>query len=115
MTIGLCRDHYNILYTQLHTSATCEACGAKPKVECFNRRCPAPDSVNTYLSLLTSDPSHLIDQSLICIAYYKHFHLMLKNIQQGTGLKQFVTSVSKEAEVNRNHGIDQVISRISSK
>ena len=115
-TVGLCRDHCNILYTQLHASATCESCGAKPKKgECFNRCCPAPDSVNMYLSLLTSDPSHLTNQSLICIACYKHFHQMLKNIQQGTGLKQYVTSVSKEAAVNRNHGIDQVIARISSK
>ena len=74
-TVGLCRDHYNLLYTQLHVSATCESCDAKPKKgECFTRHCPAPDSVNTYLSLLSSDPSHLTDESLICHACYKHFH-----------------------------------------
>ena len=40
---------------------------------------------------------------------------MLKNLQQGTGLKQFKTRVSKDAEDNRNRGIDQVITRICSK
>ena len=50
-SIGLCRDHYNALYTQLHTSQQCASCGAKPKRgESFTRHIPEPDHINTHLT-----------------------------------------------------------------
>lgn len=52
-SINLCQAHYNYLYSQLTLSTACESCGGKPrKGERFNRHCPEPNSINTYLTML---------------------------------------------------------------
>ena len=55
-SIGLCREHYNALYTQLHTSQQCASCGAKPKRgESFTRHIPEPDLINTHMESISDD------------------------------------------------------------
>ena len=81
-TVSLCQLHYNHLYRQLNFSVPCDSCGEKPKKgEKFNRHCPEPELINTYLASISDDPSHLTEQSLICAACYIHFKATLKRIQ----------------------------------
>ena len=73
ISVPFCQTHYNQLYTQLSISSPCKSCRGKPrKGERFNRRCPHPESINTYLTIVSSDPSHLTKDSIICTACYKH-------------------------------------------
>ena len=54
ISVPLCQTHYNQLYTQLSISSPCKSCGGKPrKGERFNRRCPHPESINTYLTIVS--------------------------------------------------------------
>ncbi len=114
-SVNLCQVHYNHLYSQLTLPVHCESCGGKPrKGEHFNRHCPEPDSINTYLALVSSDSSHLTDQSLICTTcyMYKHFRVVLSNVRKrnlGT------LNPVRRSDVERNSDIDQVISALSSK
>ncbi len=53
-TVSLCQSHYNYLYIQLTRSMPCESCGREPrKGERFNRHCPEPGSIKTYLVVQT--------------------------------------------------------------
>ena len=112
-TVGLCQAHYNQLYTQLSLSAPCESCGGKPKKgERFNRHCPAPDSVNTYLSIVSGNPCCLNEQSRICPACYNHFNLITTHIQKG---KAATVSLTRESETQKNSDLDKTITLLSSK
>ena len=112
-TVRLCQVHYNHLYVQLNLSAPCESCGGRPrKGEKFNRHCPEPDAVNTYLATVSSDSCYLTEQSLICTACYIHFKAVLRNNQQG---KQTTVTLTGESEAERNTDITSVISLCSSK
>lgn len=42
--------------------------------EQHTRHCPSPDTVNTYLSIISDEPSTLSSSSLICIHCYKFFN-----------------------------------------
>ena len=107
---SLCQAHYNQLYTQLSLSAPCESGGGKPKKgERFNRHCPASDSVNTYLSIVSGNPCCLNEQSRICPACYNHFNLITTHIQKGT------LSLTRESERQRNSDLDKTITLLSSK
>jgi len=56
-SINLCQALYNYLPSQLTLSTDCESCGGKPrKGERFNRHCPEPNSINTYLTMVSGDP-----------------------------------------------------------
>ncbi len=111
-SVSLCQAHYNYLYSQLTLPTPCESCGEKPKRgEKFNRHCPEPDSINTYLSIVTSDPSHLTDKSLVCTACYQHFRVIVGNIRKG---KAVTPSHSRKFDAQRNADIDKLISSLSS-
>ena len=113
-TVSLCQLHYNHLYRQLNFSVPCDSCGEKPKKgEKFNRHCPEPELINTYLASISDDPSHLTEQSLICAACYIHFKATLKRIQLEKEATS--TSVKQESKVERNADINQVITLLSSK
>ena len=86
-SINLCQAHYNYLYSQLTLSTACESCGGKPrKGEQFNRHCPEPNSINTYPTMVSGDPCHLTTKSLVCTACYKHFKVILGNLQKAKTL-----------------------------
>lgn len=103
ISVPLCQRHYNQLCTQLTISAPCESCGGKLlKNERFNRHCPNQDSVNMYLKIVSSDPSNLTKESIICTACYKHFQMIHKNIQSGKAN----TCISSVSQTQRNTDID---------
>ena len=67
---------------QLTISGPCESCGEKPrKGERFNRHCPEPDSIDAYLAIASGEPSHLTKESFVCMPCYRHFRVILGNIQ----------------------------------
>ena len=107
-SINLCQAHYNYLYSQLTLSAACESCGGKlRKGERCNRHCPEPNSINTYLTIVRGDPCHLTAESLVCTACYKHFKVILRNLQKA---KPLTPSPSNE---QRNAVIDKQLSSLS--
>ena len=62
-SIGLCRQHYMLMYNTLH-AAPCDSCLAKPKKgETFNRHCSSPEVVNEYLSHVSAENSQLTSAS----------------------------------------------------
>ena len=70
----LCKAHYMRVTTALHAPRPCESCNSKPKWgEQHTRHCPSPDTVNTYLSIISGEPSTLSSSSLICTHCYKFF------------------------------------------
>ena len=78
VAVGLCRDHYNTLYTTLHPPhrLPCESCKIKPhKGQHFNRHCTSPDVVNAYLREVINYPSDLSRESILCLSCYMHFSM----------------------------------------
>ena len=56
-SIGLCKKHYNKMYSILNQKTPCNSCGAQPrkgKGEVFSRHCPSPDLINEYLSAIST-------------------------------------------------------------
>ena len=71
-SIGLCRQHYMLMYNTLH-AAPCDSCLAKPKKgETFNRHCSSPEVVNEYLSHVSAENSQLTSASTVCLTCYKY-------------------------------------------
>ena len=109
ISVPLCQRHYNQLYMQLTISAPCESCGGKPrKNERFNRHCPNPDSMNMYLKIVSSDPSNLTKESIICTACYKHFQM----IHNQSGKAN--TCISSISQTQRNTDIDSQLHDVCS-
>ena len=80
-SVGLCNKHYNALYTSLHPSRSCDSCKVKPHAgQILNRHCPSPEIVNTYLKVVSNEPSTLSSESLVCTSCYKHFCAIVDNI-----------------------------------
>ena len=75
-TIGLCREHYNALYTLVRPGQSCAFCGVKGKT---NRRCPSVDVINTYLSYILEEHELLTADNHICLTCYKYFHHIASN------------------------------------
>ena len=110
-SVPLCQVHYNEVYLLLHPK-TCDACGIKPrKGESFNRHCPNPLAINTYLSIVTTGSSLLTDQSKICWSCYNHFKYIEQNLERGEITSNSVV-VSRE---QRNTQIDAIVSTLSHK
>ncbi len=114
VAVGLCRDHYNTLYTCLHSPQPCESCKIKPnKGQYFNRHCPSPDEVNTYLRRVSNYPSHLSKESLICLSCYKHFSI-IANIKK-EGINKYSSDLNREVECETHKQIDTVVIHLQSK
>ena len=106
ISVPLCQMHYNQLYTQLNLSP-CEACGCKPrKGERFNRHCPNTNTINTYLRIVSSEPSNLTEESVICTACYKHFTAVIKD-------KKVTTPREQVSKTQRNANIDCVLGSLA--
>ena len=100
-TVSLCQEHYNVMYKKLKASTPCDACGGTPKKgERFNRHCPEPCYINTYLGVISSESGTLTEQSIICTPCYKHFKLIFSNRKLGK-----VPTVD-QAAIKRNSEID---------
>ena len=91
-SIGLCRQHYMLMYNTLH-AAPCDSCLAKPKKgETFNRHCSSPEVVNEYLSHVSAENSQLTSASTVCLTCYKYFKSIIAEVT-GKG-KPLVPTVS---------------------
>ena len=91
-SIGLCRQHYMLMYNTLH-AAPCDSCLAKPKKgETFNRHCSSPEVVNEYLSHVSAENSQLTSASTVCLTCYKYFKSIIAEVM-GKG-KPLVPTVS---------------------
>ena len=113
VSVRLCQKHYNEVYCRLNLSSPCESCGSKPrKGEQFNRRCPRPESINTYLTIVSSEPSHLTEESIICPACYKHFVVIKQNILEG---KVTTPKTQNMTTAQRNGDIDRILCMLTSK
>ena len=83
LSLGLCQEHYQKLYAQLHPPVVCDSCGARAKMgEEFTRHCPAPESINSHMESVISEPCHLSHASIICYTCYKYFNGVLKEQQE---------------------------------
>ena len=81
--IGLCRDHYNKLYTMSRATPVCASCGTKQKGSTIiNRRCPESDTINSYLQEISAGDHKVTSDDYICLTCYKYFRDILTKTQQ---------------------------------
>lgn len=78
-SIGLCKKHYNCMYTCINPKEPCASCGAKrrERIEKDFRYCPSPYIINDYLNTVSNEPITLTSRSIICLSCYKYFQSII--------------------------------------
>ena len=77
--VGLCKEHYEFMYSHLHPTKACDSCGEKPKKnETFNHHCPSPSIINDRLNQISAEQSNLTTTSVVCMSCYRHFQSLLR-------------------------------------
>ena len=111
-SVGLCKEHYNALYTSLHSSRSCESCKVKPHAgQILNRHCPSPEIVNTYLKLVSNERSTLSSESLVCTSCYKHFCATVDNVNNDS--IQQLSKVTEHLNQDDKQELNKVISSLT--
>ena len=76
-TVGLCKEHYNIMYSKWRITQKCTSCGANGKRgEKFNRHCPAPDVISLHLNSIIDEQKSLTTD-IVCLPCYKYFQSVI--------------------------------------
>ena len=113
VSVGLCQVHCNALYSRLNPTHSCDSCKARPHAgQVFNRHCPSPEVVNTYLRLVINEHNQLSPDSLICTECYRHFSDIIKNIK-GESIQQFNRDLIEELNKQDKHELMTIISSLT--
>ena len=84
ISVGLCRDHYNALYRELHPKEPCGSCGALPGrgESAFTRKCSDPEVISAHLNRISNEHKMLTAETRLCLPCYKHCNNIIHNIKK---------------------------------